>query len=100
VPRSFQRWTLLPAIISGIAEKDRAKTAFVTKFGLFEWNVVPFGLANAPNFFMRWMDEIFQTNPEICAFVKVFLDDILIHSPSLALHHQHLEKVLKILQEF
>jgi hypothetical protein len=84
----------------GIAEEDRHKTAFVTKFGLFEWTVVPFGLANAPAFFMRWMDEILQANPHLRSFIKVYLDDILVHSGTLEEHNQHVREVLRILRTF
>jgi hypothetical protein len=84
----------------GVAEEDRHKTAFVTKFGLFEWTVVPFGLANAPAFFMRWMDEILQANPHLRSFVKVYLDDILVHSATLEEHNDHVREVLHILRTF
>jgi hypothetical protein len=84
----------------GIAEEDRHKTAFVTKFGLFEWTVVPFGLANALSFFMRWMDEILQANPHLRSFVKVYLDDILVHSGTLEEHNKHVREVLHILRTF
>jgi hypothetical protein len=83
----------------GIAEADRHKTAFVTKFGLFEWTVVPFGLANAPAFFMRWMDKILQANPHLRSFVKLYLDDILIHSRTLEEQDGHLREVFRILRE-
>jgi hypothetical protein len=83
----------------GIAEADRHKTAFVTKFGLFEWTVVPFGLANAPAFFMRWMDKILQANPHLRSFVKLYLDDILIHSRTVEEQDEHLREVFRILRE-
>jgi hypothetical protein len=83
----------------GIAESDRHKTAFVTKFGLFEWTVVPFGLANAPAFFMRWMDKILQANPHLRSFIKLYLDDILIHSGNHQEHEEHLREVFRILRE-
>jgi hypothetical protein len=49
----------------------------ITKFGLFKWNVMPFGLKNATNIFSRTMAEVFKglTNQ----FLKIFVDDINIH---------------------
>ncbi|KAI3354009.1 hypothetical protein L3Q82_018569, partial [Scortum barcoo] len=42
-----------------VTEKDKAKTAFCTTFGLFKWNWMPFGLCNAPSTFQRLMERIF-----------------------------------------
>ena len=47
-----------------IRPEDTHKTAFVTKFGLYEWRVLPFGLANGPAALMRMMDRILASNPE------------------------------------
>jgi hypothetical protein len=68
-------------------------TAFATKYGLFQWRVLPFGLANAPAAFQRLMYNLFKKLP----FVVVFLDDLLIFSNSLAEHAQHLRQVFDIL---
>ena len=80
-----------------IADEDVEKTAFRTRYGHFEYLVMPFGLTNAPATFMRTMNEIFQELLDSC--VIVFLDDILIFSPTREQHLKDLERVLQILQE-
>ncbi|CAB5195545.1 unnamed protein product [Rhizophagus irregularis] len=78
-------------------EEDKEKTAFVCSKGLFEYNVMPFSLTNAPATFQRLMDEILEEY--INDFVVVYIDDIMIYSENLKDHMEHVEKVLKKLQE-
>jgi hypothetical protein len=57
---------------------DTHKTAFRTRYGLFEFCVVPFGLTGAPATFMKWMQQLFHHLLD--KSVVVFLDDILVYS--------------------
>ena len=74
-----------------------SKTAFRTRYGHYEFMVMPFGLSNAPTTFMDLMNRIFR--PYVDKFVVVFIDDILVHSKDAQEHEQHLKIVLQMLRE-
>jgi hypothetical protein len=73
------------------------KTAFRTRYGLFEFAVLPFGLTNAPSTFMALMNDVFHTHLD--SFVIICLDDILIYSITLEEHLVHLRKILELLRQ-
>ncbi|KEP45615.1 putative Transposon Tf2-1 polyprotein, partial [Rhizoctonia solani 123E] len=80
-----------------VAEEDVPKTAFRTKYGLFETKVMPFGLTNAPAYFQHWVNSIFHDMLDVS--VVIYLDDILIFSKNEEEHTQHVEEVLRRLQD-
>ncbi|WVZ84338.1 LOW QUALITY PROTEIN: hypothetical protein U9M48_031379 [Paspalum notatum var. saurae] len=80
-----------------IREEDIPKTAFSTRYGLYEYLVMSFGLTNAPAFFMYMMNSVFMN--ELDKFVVVFIDDILIYSKNEKEHEEHLRVVLTRLRE-
>ena len=80
-----------------IRAEDIPKTAFSTRYELFEYLVMSFGLTNAPAHFMYLMNSVFM--PELDKFVVVFIDDILIFSKNEEEHAEHLRIVLQRLRE-
>jgi hypothetical protein len=73
--------------------EDVPKTAFSTRYGLYEYLVMSFGLTNAPAHFMYLMNSVFM--PELDKIVVVFIDDILIYSKSEEEYAQHLRVILQ-----
>jgi hypothetical protein len=80
-----------------IRASDIPKTAFSTRYGLYEYLVMSFGLTNVPSYFMYLMNSVFM--PELDKFVVVFIDDILVYSKNKEEHAGHLHVVLQRLQE-
>jgi hypothetical protein len=80
-----------------IHPQDILKTAFSTRYGLYEYLVMSFGLTNAPAYFMYLMNSIFML--ELDQFVIVFIDDILVYSKCEKRHEEHVRIVLTRLRE-
>jgi hypothetical protein len=76
-----------------IHPEDVPKTTSSTRYGLYEYLVMSFGLTNAPAHFMYLMKSVFM--PELDKFVVVFIDNILIYSKSKEEHAQHLYVILQ-----
>jgi hypothetical protein len=76
-----------------IRSSDIPKIAFSTRYGLYEYLVMSFGLTNAPAYFMYLMNSVFMQ--ELDKFVVVFIDDILIYSKNPKEHENHLRIVLQ-----
>ena len=80
-----------------IRPEDISKTTFSTRYDLYEYLVMSFGLTNAPTYFMYLMNLVFM--PELDKFVVVFIDDILIYLENEADQAEHLRIVLSRLRE-
>jgi hypothetical protein len=80
-----------------IRPSDIPKTTFITKYGLYEFTFMSFGLTNAPAYFMYLMNSVFMDYLD--KFIVVFIDDILIYSRNEQEHEDHLRKVLQRLRD-
>ena len=80
-----------------VRENDVSKTTFRTRYGHYEFLVMPYRLTNAPAAFMDLMNMVFS--PYLDKFVIIFINDILVYSGSSVKHAEHLRTVLQILRE-
>jgi hypothetical protein len=76
-----------------IRDEDIPKTTYSTRYRLYEYLVMSFGLTNSPAHFMYLMNSVFM--PELDKFVMVFIDDILVYSKSTDEHEEHLRVMLQ-----
>jgi hypothetical protein len=84
-------------LVTLLNEENISETTFRTRYGNYEFTIIPFGLSNAPTIFMCLMNVVFREYLD--KFVIVFLDDILIYSDSEEEHEHHLRMVLQFLRE-
>jgi hypothetical protein len=77
--------------------EDIPKIAFSTRYGLYEYLIMSFGLTNAPAYFMYLMNSVFM--PELDKFMVVFVNDILVYSENKEDHVEHLIIILTRLKE-
>nr|GEW24944.1 reverse transcriptase domain-containing protein [Tanacetum cinerariifolium] len=80
-----------------VREEDIPKTAFKTRYGHYEFQVMQFGLTNAPMIFMDLMNQVWK--PYLDKFIIVFIDDILICSKNEEEHAEHLKLILELLKK-
>jgi hypothetical protein len=76
---------------------DKIKTAFITRYGLYQWKVMPFGLCTAPGTFVRLMDEVFEDLK--WKILALYFDDITVYSKTFADHLIHLQTVFDRLRK-
>ena len=76
-------------------ENSKAKTAFVTPFGKYQFEAVPFGLAQAPAYFQQLISVVLQGCSD---FAMAYLDDIIIFSKDETEHLQHIEVIFQKLK--
>lgn len=79
-----------------IKEEKERKTAFQTRYGLYKYVVMPFGLANGPSSFQTYINNVLHGMLDV--FCTAYIDDILIYSDSKKKHWKHVQKVLGALQ--
>lgn len=96
--RIFSKFDVIAAFNRVLVKAcDREKTAFLTRFGLYEYNVMPFGLCNAPGTFQSFINHTLREFLD--RFTSAYLDDVLVYSESEEEHVQHNIQVLTKLRE-
>lgn len=80
-----------------IKKEDISKIAFRTRYGHYEFIMMPFRLINALTAFMDFINRVFKDFLD--KFVTIFIDDILVYSKSKEKHKEYLRKVLQLLKE-
>lgn len=81
-----------------VNEKDRPRTAFITKYGLFEYTRMPFGLCNAPSTFQRGMELVLRRLQWVT--LLIYLDDVIITGKTFKEHLNNLGEVLSRFRKF
>ncbi|KAH0606065.1 uncharacterized protein H6S33_004522 [Morchella sextelata] len=84
------------SLLAPLREGEEWKTAFLTRYGHFEYTVMPFGLTNAPATLQHFINDCVRDYLDM--FCTAYLDDILIYSDTFEEHQVHVEKVLEALQ--
>jgi hypothetical protein len=80
-----------------IAKGDEWKTAFQTKYSLYQYLVMPFGLTNTPASFQHWINEVLSVYLDI--FCIAYIDDILIYSDNITQHREHVCLILERIRQ-
>ena len=80
----------------GLAEEDKAKTAFVCPYGKYEFSRMPIGLMNVPSVFQRLMEQVLLGCRDFC---RAYLDDVVVYFASWKEHLKHVREVLQALQK-
>jgi transposase InsO family protein len=96
--RFFSKFDVIAAFNRVLVRKeDQEKTAFITRFGLFEYVVMPFGLCNAPGTFQAFINSVLRDYLD--EFCSAYLDDVLVYSETEEEHVQHCRKALTKLRD-
>ncbi|CAG8466715.1 10092_t:CDS:1 [Racocetra fulgida] len=95
------KWFISLDLTSGywqveVKEENKEKTAFITKFSLYEFNIMLFRLCNAPSTFQRLMDVVLE--PALWKYAMVYIDDVNIYSETFEKHIEHLKSVFALIK--